>query len=522
MAPSSLSLGVLFTAFLAAFLGITLHTFYVPKSKNGGEYTDMEACKLFDGTNVSGECFFRDDYHAARDLFLTSATEAGAELIILPVVGDLCTDIAVLRGTGPSRGFLVHLSGIHGPEGYAGSAVQSAALQYLSQLRKKHIQPESPHTDIISEEDEENLEERSNNENEYRKTFPTIVFVHAVNPYGFANNRRVNEANVDLNRNFLTELEFASVRARDPNYAGYVDLDSLINPTKTISTNQNINDIHNAIKAFYAITKYGILHIKRALVSGNYFNEKGVGFGGFSLQPSSKNLIDLINAEWLGLFDAEQIVLVDVHTGLGPQGVDTLMSNPTSALKKYYPNEINYGISSEEKVVTENGTVDASNDDKTGEEKKKETKKENRKKTVITGGLHADSDGGGNDNNNDNDNDNDALSGYDLTVGQTTTGFCETFLSQHLSQDKITCVLQEFGTVSPVIIGRTMIAENYAHFYGTDDEKKIFTDRYKDCFYVNTHVWKRNIVRRGLKVFLQSMILLGADTDQLPIPTFQL
>ena len=133
MAPSSLSLGVLFTAFLAAFLGITLHTFYVPKSKNGGEYTDMEACKLFDGTNVSGECFFRDDYHAARDLFLTSATEAGAELIILPVVGDLCTDIAVLRGTGPSKGFLVHLSGIHGPEGYAGSAVQSAALQYLSQ-----------------------------------------------------------------------------------------------------------------------------------------------------------------------------------------------------------------------------------------------------------------------------------------------------------------------------------------------------------------------------------------------------
>jgi hypothetical protein len=29
---------------------------------------------------------------------------------------------------------------------------------------------------------------------------PTIVFVHAVNPFGFANNRRVNEDNVDVNR----------------------------------------------------------------------------------------------------------------------------------------------------------------------------------------------------------------------------------------------------------------------------------------------------------------------------------
>jgi hypothetical protein len=29
---------------------------------------------------------------------------------------------------------------------------------------------------------------------------PTLVFVHAVNPFGFANNRRVNEENIDLNR----------------------------------------------------------------------------------------------------------------------------------------------------------------------------------------------------------------------------------------------------------------------------------------------------------------------------------
>lgn len=35
-----------------------------------------------------------------------------------------------------------------------------------------------------------------------------IVLVHAVNPFGFLNNRRWNENGVDLNRNFLVEDVF--------------------------------------------------------------------------------------------------------------------------------------------------------------------------------------------------------------------------------------------------------------------------------------------------------------------------
>jgi hypothetical protein len=57
-------------------------------------------------------------------------------------------------------------------------------------------------------------------------------------------------------RNFLTEKEFAEVKARDPNYAGYLDLDYLLNPTKRPSQYLWFNDIYDIGLALYAGTVY--------------------------------------------------------------------------------------------------------------------------------------------------------------------------------------------------------------------------------------------------------------------------
>lgn len=456
---------ILIATALAVFLGY--HFRSKEQSKTNRRVSDIDCGGQFQLTDINADCYFKEDYFAARQLFLKSAEVAGAELLFLPVTEELGTDIAILRGTTLSKRFLIHLSGIHGVEGYAGSAVQSAALQYFGHLRQtKKTVNEDESAEVPSD------------------AYPTIVFVHAMNPYGFANNRRVNEENVDLNRNFLTEEEFKRVQARSPNYAGYMDLDTLINPKSQVSNNIAVNDAFNIFRTLLALGRYGLLHLKKALVSGNYHKKNGVGFGGFAMSQSAKNLIGLVQGDVLNIQGAEQVVLVDVHTGLGPTGVDTIFTNPPSALT-HFPTEKNFGSY----IV------------------------EGSEKESLTGGIHAAL-------NAKRMKEDDAMSGYDLTVGQTTSGFCDTYLSQGLDKEKVVCLLQEFGTVSPVVVGRTMIAENYAHYYGSDKEKELYKKRYRDCFYVDTESWRRSVLRRGLSIIRQAVVLLGTTSDDLPEPTY--
>jgi Protein of unknown function (DUF2817) len=452
------TISILIATALAVFLGY--HFRSIEQSKTNKGVRDIDCGVQFQLTDINADCFFKQDYFAARQLFLKSAEEAGAELLFLPVTEELGTDIAILRGTTLSKRFLIHLSGIHGVEGYAGSAVQSAALQYFGHLSqtKKPVK-EDGSAEVPSD------------------AYPTIVFVHAMNPYGFANNRRVNEDNVDLNRNFLTEEEFKKVQARSPNYAGYMDLDTLINPKSQVSNNIAVNDAFNIFRTLLALGRYGLLHLKKALVSGNYHKKNGVGFGGFAMSQSAKNLIGLVQGDVLSIQDAEQVVLVDVHTGLGPTGVDTIFTNPPEALE-HFP--------------TEKVTVEGS------------------KKESVTGGIHAALDA-------KRMKEDDAMSG---DVGQTISGFCDTYLSQGLDKEKVVCLVQEFGTVSPVVVGMTMIAENYAHHYGSAEEKELYKKRYRDCFYVDTESWRRSVLRRGVSIIRQAVVLLGSTSDDLPEPTF--
>jgi hypothetical protein len=141
---------------------------------------------------IPSECFFSDDYFEARTRFIRFAALAGAETFSFKEVSPgVATDVAVIAGH-PAK-FLIHISGTHGTEGYTGSAIQSAWL-----LRQS----------------------RGDAANQSQIDAPTVVLVHALNAFGFANNRRVDEGNVDLNRNFLSERDRALVTARDPNFAG--------------------------------------------------------------------------------------------------------------------------------------------------------------------------------------------------------------------------------------------------------------------------------------------------------------
>ena len=418
-------------------------TFNISSSYREKYCTNDELTKtLEDGiqyNKINGECYFSSDYYEARGTFLSNAKKAGATLHRLPLIDtSLSTDVAILEGS-PHK-YLIHISGVHGTEGYAGSAVQAAALEYLSNNLKnikKDIQ------------------------------FPTIIFIHIVNPFGMANNRRVNEDNIDLNRNFLLLDEFEKVINREPNFAGYKDIDFLINPTLLPYSYTLLNDIHSFGLTIYAAAKYGLSFIKKALVSGNYFKPTGLGYGGIRLSKSGFNLKELL-IEQLNIGNkAKSIVLLDVHTGLGPSGKDTLAQlagKRKRSIESIFPLEYEKSSYFGYKY--------------------------------IIGGMKESNYGTG---------PNSALSGYDLTVGTVTEDFCLKMLAPNLNDDSRLCILQEFGTRDMVIVGKTLTDENWAYHYGNNEQKKFYGKRLKNSFFVETTIWKRNVVRRGLKVFLQGL-----------------
>jgi hypothetical protein len=115
---------------------------------------DLLNYSIADRRPLRGSCYFSDSYNDANALFLKSAELCNATISRHFIDENLFTTVAVLKGS--NEKFLIHLSGTHGVEGYAGSAIQSAILQYL------HI------NDFCARETVHR---------------PTIVFVHAVNPY---------------------------------------------------------------------------------------------------------------------------------------------------------------------------------------------------------------------------------------------------------------------------------------------------------------------------------------------------
>jgi hypothetical protein len=93
------------------------------------------------------------------------------------------------------------------------------------------------------------------------------VFIHALNPYGFATNRRANEDNIDINRNLLDKNQFEFVRSRDPNYAKYVDMDATMNPTWFPLHNVIVTKVCLLYKTIKSIILYGMFSIKTGKVS---------------------------------------------------------------------------------------------------------------------------------------------------------------------------------------------------------------------------------------------------------------
>ncbi len=231
------------------------------------------------------EEYFSTDYARARDRFRTAAQAAQAEHISLALAArgprgePLTIDIA-WRGDRAARRVLLHTSGLHGVEAFAGSAVQLAALCEL---------PAPP-------------------------PGCAIVLVHVLNPYGMAWLRRANENNVDLNRNFV-----ADSASQGPEETLYDKLDTLLNPPGPPA-----KDFFKW-RLFCRAVSYGPGRLKQAIAEGQYRHPLGLFFGGHDLQAGPASYLD-----WLEhtLQQTHYLFALDLHTGLGARGGTLLFREP--------------------------------------------------------------------------------------------------------------------------------------------------------------------------------------------------
>lgn len=268
--------------------------------------------------------YFANNYTEARAKFLAAAQAAGVPLwqFAHPLMGpngeSLGTDIVWL-GSSAARNVVVAGSATHGVEGFCGSGCQTGFLT-------------------------ENWAARLN-------AGTALVLVHANNPHGFAHERRVNEANIDLNRNFI---DFDDGLPESPDYA---ELHAALVPAAWDGEARETADA--AIEAYKQ--REGLPVFQQVTSRGQYTHADGLFYGG--TEPSwSRRIIEGFAREHLAR--AERIALVDFHTGLGPRGYGEIIGRGGPGDPQYERTVAWYGADVKSAAVGNsasvrlNGTID--------------------------------------------------------------------------------------------------------------------------------------------------------------------
>ena len=371
----------------------------------------LSSCATDHGSlnNNMGATYFSPDYFTARSRFREGAQKAGGRLTSMeldakgPAGEDLTIDIAWFGAKQP-REVLLHSSGLHGVEAFAGSAIQ---LQLLDQGLP-----------VIPED-------------------AALVLVHVVNPYGMAWLRRFNENNVDLNRNFLGPNEDYSGTP-----VGYPELDSFLNPPSPPAWD------FFYLRAGWLIVRYGMPTLKQVVAGGQYEYPKGCFFGGKALEEGPQKVQAFVGAH---LQPAERVVIVDVHTGLGPFAVDTLFVHAGDEGSPIYL----------------------------------EMKRAFGERVASLDPEHG--------------------------PGYRIKGAYDTMYLRVLGEDKASFLCQEFGTYNSVRVLKALREENRWHHHGGGGIDHPTKRGLKEAFAPDDDSWRTTVLQRGKTVFEQAVALAFRD-----------
>lgn len=231
-------------------------------------------------SDVDPVAAFGADYAEARGKFLAAARSRGLAVASHthpthrgPGGETLAVDVAVLESAGAASA-LILTSGTHGAEGFCGSGCQVALLAddaFVAYVHRRGV---------------------------------AVVFVHALNPWGFAHLARTTEDNVDLNRNFR---DFGSLARND----AYLEVHDFMLPATWPPTSAD-----DARMAAY-VAKHGAGALQAAVSTGQSDRPDGLFFTGTAPTWSHRVLREALR---LHAAPRRRVGWIDFHTGLGPCG----------------------------------------------------------------------------------------------------------------------------------------------------------------------------------------------------------
>lgn len=227
-----------------------------------------------------------DSYSQARQNFLSACVQANVEVTSypLPLRGpqdeELATDVALFDSV-QAECLLVMVSGVHGVEGFSGSAAQ---VGWISQRRYESL-PDNT----------------------------AVLMIHLINPWGVAHLRRYNEDNVDLCRNFL---DFDQPL---PNNEPY----SAIHPELVLSDALGNAGQHAGPYLGAKVREHGLEYVIDLFMAGQHQYPNGFSYGGQQPVRSNITLREILIAHNAS---ASKVCVIEFHTGLGPWGYGQLIT----------------------------------------------------------------------------------------------------------------------------------------------------------------------------------------------------
>ena len=231
--------------------------------------------------------YFSNDYPTARARFQSSAEKMASSWPLAlrrsfkvpsQVDQDLTVDYLYLPAQVKTERLLVITSGVHGIEGYTGSAIQLMMLHEFA--------------------------------DEFDRQRTGYLFVHAVNPYGFKFHRRATESSVNLNRNFSTMSDMYLKENE-----AYAKISNQLEPQGQVTSPiARIVETSFGLGSQIISGKLSLSELTKGIGEGQYQFPRGLEYGGHENEPQTKDFISYL-AEISQPY--QDIIMLDLHTGLG-------------------------------------------------------------------------------------------------------------------------------------------------------------------------------------------------------------